>query len=161
MAQVTGQEVRLIDFVENHGVGLDWYVNWLRERKWHTAEHILPHDVQVRELTTGKSRKEVLEDAGLSITVAPRLSIDDGIQAVRRMLPRCWFNMPQVRQGYDALANYRREYDDKRNVFYDKPLHDWASHASDAFRYLATGMQDRSTASDWSKPLAVNTSWVV
>ena len=161
VAQVTGQEVRLIDFVENHGVGLDWYVNWLRDRKWQTAEHILPHDVQVRELTTGKSRKEVLEDAGLSITVAPRLSIDDGIQAARRMLSRCWFNMPTVRQGYDALANYRREWDDKRSVFYDKPLHDWASHASDAFRYLATGMQDKTTASDWSKPLAVNTSWVV
>jgi phage terminase large subunit len=161
VAQATGQEVRLVDFVENHGVGLDWYVNWLRDRKWQAAEHILPHDVQVRELTSGKSRKEVLEDAGLSITVAPRLSIDDGIQAVRRLLPRCWFNVPAVRQGYDALANYRREYDDKRNVFYDKPLHDWASHASDAFRYLATGMQDRSTASDWSKPLAVNTSWVV
>lgn len=160
VAQVTGQEVRLVDFVENHGVALSWYVNWLREHKWHTAEHILPHDVQVRELGTGKSRREMLEDAGLSVTVSPRLSVDDGIQAVRRMLPRCWFNMPQVRQGHDALANYRREYDDKRNVFFDKPLHNWASHASDAFRYLAVGM-DETQGSNWSKPLAVNTGWVV
>lgn len=160
VAQVTGQEVRLVDFVENHGVALSWYVNWLREHKWHTAEHILPHDVQVRELGTGKSRREMLEDAGLSVTVAPRLSVDDGIQAVRRMLPRCWFNMPKVRQGHDALANYRREYDDKRNVFFDKPLHNWASHASDAFRYLAVGM-DETQGSNWSKPLTVNTGWVV
>lgn len=158
VAQNVGQETRLMDYVENHGQGLDWYVNWLKDNNWHKAEQLLPHDVEVRELGTGKSRLEVLREAGLNVRVLPRLSVDDGIQAVRRLLPRCWFNMPKVKQGLDCLRNYRREYDEKRNVFYDKPLHDWASHGSDSFRYLALGMEQNNT---WAQPLAVKTSWIV
>lgn len=159
VAQVVSKEVRLIDYVENHGVGLDWYVNWLRENGYVHATQILPHDVEVRELGTGKSRKEVLMEAGLEIEVAPRLSVADGIQAVRQLLPRCWFDLNRTRIGLDALRNYRREYDEKRAVFYDRPLHDWSSHASDAFRYLAIGL--RESGSDWGKPLNIDTRWVV
>jgi hypothetical protein len=158
VAQVAGKEIRLLDCVENHGVGLDWYVSWLRENNYQSFDHILPHDVEVRELGTGKSRKEVLQEAGLNVTVAPRLSIADGIQATRRLLPRCWFH-PDTKQGLNALRNYRKEYDEKRSVFYDKPLHDWSSHFSDAMRYLAVGL-DESDGS-WSKPLPNNVRWVV
>ena len=158
VAQNAGQETRLMDYVENHGQGLDWYVNWLKDNNWHQAEQLLPHDVEVRELGTGKSRLEVLREAGLNVKVLPRLSVDDGIQSVRRLLPRCWFNMPKVKQGLDCVRNYRREYDEKRNVFYDKPLHDWASHGSDAFRYLALGMEQTNT---WAQPLKINAKWIV
>ncbi len=159
VAQITGQEVRIMDYVENHGQGLDWYVNWIRDNGWANATHKLPHDVSVRELGTGKSRLEMLQGAGLNVDVLPRLSVDDGIQSVRRLLPKCWFNMPRVRQGVDCLRNYRREFDEKRNVYYEKPLHDWASHGSDAFRYLAIGLDN--TQSSWSKPLQINTKWIV
>ena len=158
VAQLAGKEIRLIDCVENHGQGLDWYVNWLRDNKYEGFTHILPHDVQVRELGTGKSRKEVLEEAGLSITVAPRLSVADGIQAVRRLLPRCWFH-PRTKQGLDALRNYRREHDEKRQIFYEKPLHDWSSHMSDAFRYLAIGLDEGD--SSWQTTLPISTKWIV
>jgi len=67
VCQVAGQERRLVDYVENHGQGLDWYVNWIKQNDYTKAEHILPHDVEVRELGTGKSRKEVLQDLGLNI----------------------------------------------------------------------------------------------
>jgi len=135
VAQLVHNEVRLMDYIENHGQGLDWYVRELTNRGWHKAPQLLPHDVQVRELGTGKSRLEVLQEAGLDCTVVGRLGVDDGIQAVRRLLPRCYFNVPQVKQGLDCLRNYRREFDEKRQVFFDKPLHDWSSHGSDAFRY--------------------------
>jgi len=158
VAQTVGKEIRLLDYMENHGQGLDWYVRELTDRGWHKAEQLLPHDVQVRELGTGKSRLEVLQEAGLSCTVVPRLSIEDGIQAVRRMLPDCWFNITNVKQGVECLRNYRREYDEKRNVFYDKPLHDWSSHCSDSFRYLAVGMNNTTS---WSQPLKTNLNWVV
>jgi len=158
VAQVAGKEIRLIDCIENHGVGLDYYVRWLRENNYKDFNQILPHDVEVRELGTGKSRKEVLMEAGLSITVAPRLSVADGIQAVRRMLPNCWFHT-KTKQGLDALRNYRREFEERRQVFYDKPLHDWSSHYSDAMRYLAVGLDE--TDSSWSKPLPNNVRWVV
>lgn len=158
VAQVAGKEVRILDSVENHGVGLDWYVTWLRENHYHSYEQILPHDVEVRELGTGKSRKEVLIEAGLNVKVCPRLSVADGIQAVRRLLPRCWFH-PRTKNGLNALRNYRREYDEKRNVYYDRPLHDWSSHYSDAFRYLAIGLDESD--SSWQSTLPIKTNWIV
>ena len=158
VAQVVGKEIRLVDYYENHGQGLDTYVQWLRDNKWSDAVQLLPHDVVVRELGTGKSRQEVLEDAGLEITVVKKLPVADGIQAVRRLLPRCWFDK-NVKQGIDALRNYRRVYDEKRNVFFDTPLHDWCSHAADAFRYLAVGLDE--TDSNWGQPLNINNSWIV
>jgi hypothetical protein len=158
VAQIAGSEIRLLDYYENNGVGLDKYVSWLRDNNWASAEHILPHDVQVRELGSGKSRLEVLQEAGLNVRIASRMSVDDGIQAVRRLLPRCWFNVPAVKQGLDCLRNYRREYDEKRKVFYDRPLHDWSSHGSDAFRYLAIGLDEGSS---WGKSINQPPKWVI
>tara|TARA_B110000902_G_scaffold264928_1_gene347723 strand:- start:113 stop:1399 length:1287 start_codon:yes stop_codon:yes gene_type:complete len=159
VAQVVGKEIQLIDATENHGVGLDYYVSWLREKGYDKAQQILPHDVNVREMSTGKSRKEVLMDAGLEIHVAPKLSVADGIQAVRRMLPRCWFDKEGTKEGLSAIRNYRRQFDEKRNVFFDTPLHDWASHYADSFRYLAVGLNEVDP--EWSKPMNVNKNWVV
>ncbi|CAB4157606.1 hypothetical protein UFOVP684_34 [uncultured Caudovirales phage] len=159
VAQLVGKEVRLIDFVENNGVGLDWYVNWLKENRYERFDQYLPHDVAVRELGTGKSRQEVLQEAGLDITIAPRLSVADGIQAVRRLLPRCWFDKDKTKQGINALRNYRREYNEKQNVYYEKPLHDWCSHAADSFRYLAITLDESDDS--WSSNIPINTKWVV
>lgn len=159
VAQLVGTEVRLIDYYENHGVGLDHYVKWIKDNDYTKAEHILPHDVRVRELGSGKSRLEMLEEAGLEIKIAPRMGLDDGIQAVRRLLPRCWFNVPQVQIGLNCLRNYRRDYDEKRKIFYERPLHDWSSHGSDSFRYLALGLDEGH--STWSKPINQTPKWIV
>jgi hypothetical protein len=159
VAQLVGTEVRLIDYYENHGVGLDHYVKWIKDNDYLKAEHILPHDVRVRELGTGKSRLEMLEDAGLEVKIASRMGLDDGIQAVRRLLPRCWFNVPKVQTGLNCLRNYRRDYDEKRKIFYERPLHDWSSHGSDSFRYLALGLDEGH--STWSKPINQTQKWIV
>ena len=159
VAQLVGTEVRLIDYYENHGVGLDHYVKWIKDNDYLKAEHILPHDVRVRELGTGKSRMEMLEEAGLEVKIAPRMGLDDGIQAVRRLLPRCWFNVPKVQIGLNCLRNYRRDYDEKRKIFYERPLHDWSSHGSDSFRYLALGLDEGH--STWSKPINQLPKWIV
>ena len=159
VAQLVGTEVRLIDYYENHGVGLDHYVKWIKDNDYSKAEHILPHDVRVRELGTGKSRLEMLEDSGLEVKIAPRMGLDDGIQAVRRLLPRCWFNVPKVQNGLNCLRNYRRDYDEKRKIFYERPLHDWSSHGSDSFRYLALGLDEGH--STWSKPINKSPKWIV
>jgi hypothetical protein len=159
VAQLVGTEVRLLDYYENHGVGLDHYVKWIKDNDYLKAKHILPHDVRVRELGTGKSRLEMLEDAGLEVKIAPRMGLDDGIQAVRRLLPRCWFNVPKVQTGLNCLRNYRRDYDEKRKIFYERPLHDWSSHGSDSFRYLALGLDEGH--STWSKPINQTQKWIV
>jgi len=159
VAQLVGTEVRLLDYYENHGVGLDHYVKWIKDNDYLKAEHILPHDVRVRELGTGKSRMEMLEESGLEVKIAPRMGLDDGIQAVRRLLPRCWFNVPKVQIGLNCLRNYRRDYDEKRKIFYERPLHDWSSHGSDSFRYLALGLDEGH--STWSKPINSLPKWIV
>jgi len=159
VAQLVGTEVRLIDYYENHGVGLDHYVKWIKDNDYSKAEHILPHDVRVRELGTGKSRLEMLEDSGLQVKIAPRMGLDDGIQSVRRLLPRCWFNVPKVQTGLNCLRNYRRDYDEKRKIFFERPLHDWSSHGSDSFRYLALGLDEGH--STWSKPINQTPKWIV
>jgi len=160
MAQVVGREIRLIDYIENSGVGLDWYANALRSRPYTWGDHILPHDAQVKELGTGKSRLETLQSLGLGSTrVIPAQSVADGINAARMILPRCWFDKEKCDQGIEALKNYRREYDEKRKVFHDRPLHNWCSHAADAFRYLALGLPEEKQG--WGTTIKYNSSWVV
>lgn len=142
--QQVGNEVRLIDYVENSGQALSWYAGEIAERKrkgWMFAEHLLPHDAEVRELGTGKSRKETLGELGVTGRVLPALPIDDGINAARMLLPRCWFDKDKCKDGLEALRQYRTEWDDKRKAFGNKPLHDWTSHPADAFRYLAMGIK--------------------
>ena len=153
VAETIGGEIRLMDYYEDSGKSLDDYVAWLDENGYREYRHILPHDVMVRELQTGKSRYEFLSDAGLNIDIAPKSSVEDGIQAVMRILPNCWFNKTPTRAGVECLRNYRRVFNEKLNVFQEKPLHDWSSHGSDAFRYLALGLDCATIArSDWSKP---------
>ena len=158
-AQYVGAEIRIIDFYECSGVGLDHYVKMLQSKPYTYGDHILPHDVRVRELGTGKSRLETLGMLGVRpITIAPNLLIDDGIQAVRSMLSRCWFDETLCDKGVDALAQYRRAYDDKNMVFKGTPIHDWTSHAADAFRYLAVGYKPPK---NWGEPIKRNMRGVV
>lgn len=158
--QQVGKEIRLIDFYEASGVGLEHYAKILQERGYVYGEHLLPHDVRVKELGTGVSRLDTLDKLGLrNVRVIPQLDPADGISAVRGLLPRCWFDADKTKRGRDALAQYRREYDDKLKAFKSRPLHDWTSHAADAMRYLAVGLRD--DVDDWSKPLKVDTGWIV
>lgn len=153
-AQYVGQEIRIIDYYENSGVGLDHYAKVLSEKGYHYSEHILPHDVQVKELGTGKSRLETLDALGISdITIAPKLAVDDGIQAARSMIARCWFDEKDCARGIEALRQYRREFDERLKTWRGRPLHDWTSHGADAFRYLAVGKQ---TQQDWGEPIRRN-----
>ena len=151
-AQFIGPEIRIIDYYESSGVGLDHYVRVLQEKGYTYKEHILPHDVRVKELGSGKSRLETLDSLGVSpVTIAPQLMVDDGIQAVRSMLKNCWFDAERCERGIDALRQYHREYDDNGKVWRSRPAHDWASHGADAFRYLAVGYRPAQT--NWGEPL--------
>ncbi len=142
--QTIGRETRIIDVLKGEGVGLDWYARELQQRGYLYGKHYLPHDVEVRELGTGKSRREVLEGLGVSVEVCPNIPIADGIQAVRMLLPTCWFDKAKCKEGIEALRMYRRDWDDKRQEFRQHPLHDWTSHYADAFRYFAVGHREVS-----------------
>lgn len=147
--QMVNREIWIIDYLKGEGVGLDWYAKQLGERPYSYGGHILPHDVRVRELGTGKSRLEILEGLGIRATVAPQLTVADGIMAVRGLLPRCWFDEDKCKEGVEALRMYRRDYDEKRQEFRLNPFHDWTSHPADAFRMFAVG-HDRLAPTGWS-----------
>lgn len=154
-AQFFGNEKRIIDYYEASGVGLDHYANMLRDKGYFYETHVLPHDVEVKELGTGKSRLETLSELGVKdITIAPKLRVDDGIQAVRMFLKTCWFDEAKCDRGLEALRQYRRDYDEKGKTWRGRPLHDWTSHGADAFRYLATGY--RPMSSSWGEPIRRN-----
>lgn len=156
--QQVGHEVRLIDFYETNGVGLDHYAKVLSEKPYVYDRHLLPHDAEVKELGTGKSRVETLRSLGITATIVPKLSVDDGINAARNLIPRCWFDAKKCGRGIEALKQYRREFDERFKAFKPRPLHDWSSHAADAFRYLAVGLKPPMKA----KPVQLQqTKWIV
>lgn len=141
--QMSGNEIRLIDYYENSGEGLPHYVKILREKEYVYGDHFAPHDIQVRDFSTGKSRIEVARELGVKFRIVANLRIDDGIEAVRSVLPRCYFDETKTAHLIEALRQYRKDFDDKNKVFRDKPMHDWTSHPADAMRYLALGIRDR------------------
>ena len=142
-AQAVGRELRLIDYYEASGEALAHYVKRLKEKPYIYGEHFAPHDISVRELGTGKSRLEVARELGIRFRIVPKLPVDDGINAVRAMIPKCWFDAEKCSDGIEALRRYRSEFDERRRVFAARPLHDWTSHPADAFRYLSLGLDER------------------
>lgn len=134
-----GLEVRVVDYYENSGEGLSHYARILRERQEQYrigySRHVGPHDLEVRELgNDAKSRRQAAEELGIKFEIAPMLKVADGIEAVRRILPNCWFDEERTASGRKALEHYRKEWDPVRGCWKDQPLHDWSSHGSDAFR---------------------------
>lgn len=141
--QKHGQEIRIIDYYEASGEGIAHYAKVLKEKDYVYGEHLAPHDIQVRELGSGKSRLEVARELGIRFRVVPNLRIDDGIEAVRTTLPKCWFDEKKCSHLIESLRQYRKDFDEKNKVFRDKPLHDWTSHPADAFRYMCVGIRDQ------------------
>ncbi len=135
-------ELRIIEYYEDTGNGIDYYVKVLKERKYIYGSHLVPHDAQARSFAAGgRSTTEIARSLGLELTVVPRSSPLDGIGAVRSIIPRCWFDAMMTKDGIEALKTYRKEYSDKLVTFRDHPLHDWASHGADAFRTLSVGLE--------------------
>ena len=138
-----GGAVNVIDYYESSGVGLDHYAEVLRQKEYHYGDHLAPHDIEVRELGSGKSRLETAYNLGIRFRVIPKMKIADGINAARMMLPKCYFDDDKCAVGLECLKQYRQDWDDKRQIFRNHPRHDFTSHAADAFRYLAVGLQNR------------------
>lgn len=145
--QAMGKEIRLVDYYESNGKGMEHYIQYLTQ--WADrngviyGQHLAPHDIEVRELTSGRSRKDVARDMGITFRTVqrPRTKIE-GIQAIRRMFPRFWIDDERAEQGFACIASYHREWDEKHQRFRDQPVHDWASHGADALQTLALGWRD-------------------
>ena len=140
--QKVGHAVHIIDYYEARNEGLPHYAIVLQEKDYLYGSHYAPHDIEVRELGSGKSRREVAYDLGLHFRVVPKLPLEDGIHAAKMLIPRCYFDKSNCKVGLEALRHYHRAWNDRMKTFRNSPVHDFSSHASDAFRYLAVGIRE-------------------
>lgn len=139
--QVIGSENRVIDYYEASGEGLAHYVRHLQDKPYVYGTHYGPHDLEVRELTSGKRRIDTARQLGIDFQIVPKLPVEDGIEAARNLLNSTWFDREKCEQLISALKNYHKEFDEKRNTYRNHPHHDWSSHGADMFRYRAVGFQ--------------------
>ena len=147
--QSVGREIRLIDYYSNRGQPVTHYLSVLQARGYDYGMHAVPHDAAARERWSTGTMTQIAEEQGFRMTVLPREDVEQGINAARMLFSRCWFDETKCADGLDALMNYRREYAEKLGQFKPTPLHDWASHGADAFRYLAMSIERAS-----AKPVA-------
>lgn len=147
--QMARQEIRIIDYYQASGEDIVHYAKHLQGKPYTYAKHNVPWDAVPKTLASGG--KSILEQLRAhlgvnTVRVVPNLDLEDGVQAVRAILPRCWFDATRCKQGLEALRQYQRDWDEDRKVFKPKPLHNWASHPADAFRYLAIAYTDDNPA---------------
>lgn len=136
-AQRVAQEIHIIDYYEMHGEGLDHYARVIADRKYNYGTHYAPHDIRVRELASGaRTRLEIARDLGLNFDIVPDRSIYEGIELSRSIFSKLWFDDVKCKQLLKCLLNYVKKYNEQYNVYSDQPLHNFASHAADAFRML-------------------------
>jgi phage terminase large subunit len=150
-------DLRIVAFYANHGEGIAHYINWLNDFKKkfgvNFEKHYAPHDIEVKELTTGVSRSDTAKTMGIEFITVPRVKNKrDSIEATRIIFPRLWIdpercdvepiNGAKVR-GYEAIRKYRREWDEDRQIFSDKPYHDWSSNPADALQQLGMSWEDK------------------
>lgn len=143
----------LVDYEEHHGKELDFYFDLLRQKPYRYGTIHLPHDAKAQTLAAKRTTIQQFLDVdsnedtkfarfdasvqGTIIRILPRLGVQDGINASRKILHTCWFS-PKCADGIEALRAYAREWDEDNKIFRDKPNHNWASNGADAFRYFAT-----------------------
>ena len=145
LTQNIGKWIHVIHYYQNNGESMMHYADYLRdlatEKKMSYGRWVAPHDIDVHEYTSGKTRRQIAFDAGISFEAAPKLEKVDQIANVRRIIPVCWFDIEECERGLSALDAYRKEWNEKLAVYRDRPLHDWASNGADAFAVFSSAHQ--------------------
>ena len=159
--QQNGSVINIIDYHEERGQGLPYYIKMVDNKDYVYKNHFAPHDIEVTEFGNGKTRREVATQLGLRFKVVPKIPLEDGIHATTMTLPRCYIDTDHCKKLIDALRHYHRRYVDKDRMFKTKPVHDWSSHAADAMRYLAVGLQEINTRQTAPQVVADNSYTII
>ena len=139
-AQSVGQELRLIDYYSNSLQPLQHYIQVLQGKGYIYGTDWLPHDARAKTLATGRSVEEIMLAMGRKVQITANLSIFDGITAARTIFNRCYFDADKCNEGLQSLRRYRYDIDPDSGQLSGRPLHDYHSHAADAFRYFAVSI---------------------
>lgn len=141
-AQVIGFEFRIIDYYENQGFALPHYLKVLQDRGYVYGDTWMPHDADNELLASERTIAQQARASGFKVRIVPKSAVIDGINAARTIFGKCWFDVEKCADGIQCLRNYRYDVDPDTQQFSNKPLHDWASHGADAFRYLAVALRE-------------------
>lgn len=152
--QVAGKEVRLIDYYENSGQDIEHYCDIVKGKGFKIyGKHYVPHDAANKLLAAGG--RSIVQQAyghGVKMVVIPATSQQNGIEAARKVLENTWIDAEKCKDGMHALLQYQFEYDEDRKIFKSVPIHDWSSHASDAFEIIGQVMRNQIKPEDKPKP---------
>ena len=159
--QVLRGEIHVVDYHASSGQSIPFYANLIKDKGYDVKRHWLPHDAKAKTLASGgRSIVEQLAAClgGLGkLAIVPNLDIQDGIQAARVALQRCWFDESKCEEGLEALRQYQREWDDEKKAFRERPRHDWTSHPADAFRMLAVAWREERKEAEPEKGKDIRT----
>ena len=131
--QLIGKEIHVIDYEEGSGESLAHWLSVVKEKHYTYERHFAPHDIEAHEYSSGMTRSASARKMGINFIVAPRLGLIEGIDQVRNLLNRCWFDEEKCSQGIRALENYRKEWNDRMGTWNSQPKHDWSSHCDRRF----------------------------
>lgn len=146
--QVVGTRIHAIRSLAYQNTGLDEMIRDVLRLPYTYREHIAPHDIEVREIGApgAQSRNTTARGLGIQFRIAPKMSVQEGIDAFRRLIPRMWFSKDHCETAIEAFGLYRAEFDDMRGVLSRTPIHDWTSDYADSARYFAV---TRLRTNDW------------
>lgn len=132
-----GTVIRIIDCYSNNNLGLDHYAKIIQDRPYRMGKMFAPHDIKVREWGGGAvTRYEKARQLGLEFTLLDQIPVIDGIENVWTHFSKMWIDQEKCRSLINALENYRKEWDEQKSMYLNKPVKSWANHYADAFRYL-------------------------
>ena len=140
--QQVGHQIHIVDYYENSNEAFPHYAKVLKEKDYIFEHHYGPHDLEQTEFGSGKTKREVAYQMGIRFRVVQKLPVEEGIHAVKMLLPRCLIDVDNCSKLINALRHYHRKYNDRERIYSAKPVHSWASHACDAMRYLSVGLNE-------------------
>ena len=152
--QFVGRELRWLDYYENSGEQLDHYVKVVKDKAYNYAVngHYLPHDGAHGNIRGLSVSKQLFEFGLGNIVLARENDISVGIELLRQTIQFSCFDEAACKDGVHGLDNYAYEWDEDRQVFKSKPIHNWASNPADAARYAAQAAALRKNIAPASDP---------
>lgn len=143
LVQYDGLELRWLWFTQGSGKQTYDFVREIACSGYRVHGHIVPHDAAYMDKTGTKNYVSEMRKHGCqNIRVVPRTKdIWLGINNLRSLIHKSYFLKPNMEDGFKALQMYRAELDASKGISKTVPVHDSTSHAADAARTIAEGIQ--------------------
>ncbi len=141
--QWVGRECRWIDYLEGNqeaaDEGLSWYARKMREKPYTYAPLLLPHDGAVTQYILGKSAQDVFEGLKFKVDIVPEIGVNNGMQALKRLIPMSWFDSEKCSTGLKWLRMHRENVHERGHSL--GPYKDKSIHCADSARYMAVAYE--------------------